>query len=160
MTAADGAAVPTPALAAAPRPGDALLVARSGPFRLLVPLDRVERVLPAALPAVRASSAGAAHPVVQVGEALLPVVFAEALLGAGEVRLRPGDQLLQLSDGGRRALLWIGAAEEVVPCRPLAPPPGPAPDLVAGYAEADGALAVLDVPGAVGLAHGAPREAP
>jgi len=153
-------AEPTPAGAdGAPRPGDALLVARSGAFRLLVPLGQVARVHPAALPAARPASGGAAHPVVQVGEALLPVLFAEALLGAGEARLRPGDQLLELADGARRALLWVSAVEQVVPFLPLPPPPGRRPDLVAGYAQADGALALLDVPGALALALAGSREA-
>jgi len=145
--------------AAAPSPGDALLVARSGAFRLLVPLERVARVLPAALPAARLSTDGPAHPVVRVGGALLPVLFAEALLGAGEAWLRPGDQLLQLQDHGRQALLWVSAVEEVVSCRPIAPPPGRHPDLVAGYAEADGALAVLDVARTVALALAGAAEA-
>lgn len=144
---------------APPRAGDALLVARSGPFRLLVPLGQVERVHPAALPAARLDCGGATHPVVRVGEALLPVLFAEALLGAGEAWLRPGDQLLHLTDGGRQALLWVSAVEEVVPCQPIPPPPGRRPDLVAGYAEADGPLAVLDVPRALSLALEGPREA-
>jgi len=49
MTTAElPAARPAPATPP-PRPGDALLVARSGPFRLLVPLGQVARVHPAAL---------------------------------------------------------------------------------------------------------------
>lgn len=146
--------------AAALRPGDPLLVARSGAFRLLVPLDDVGRVHPAALPAARLASDGLAMPVVGVGEALLPVLFAEALLGAGEAWLRPGDQLLELRARGGKALLWVSAVEEVVPCRPVAPPPGRRPDLVAGYADADGPLAVLDVDRAVSMALAGPGEAP
>ncbi len=153
MTPAD----PRPAPAPTPA-GEALLVARSGAFRLLVPLERVARVHPAALPAARLTSHGPAHPVVQVGEALLPVLFAEALLGSGEAWLRPGDQLLELLDGARRSLLWVSAVEEVVPCRPLPPPRGPAPDLVAGYSDADGPLAILDVGRAVALALSAAPE--
>lgn len=145
--------------AAAPHAGDALLVARSGPFRLLVPLLQVARVHPAALPVARLDSGGSAHPVVAVDGVLLPILFAEALLGADEARLRPGDQLLHLVDGPRQALLWVSAIEEVVPCQPVAAPPGRRPDLVAGYAEADGPLAVLDVARAVALALGGAREA-
>jgi len=98
---------------------------------------------------------------VRVDGALLPVLFAEALLGSGEASLRPGDQLLHLTDGARQALLWVSAVEEVVPCQPLASPPGRCPDLVAGYAEADGPLAVLDVPRPLALAldPAGPREA-
>lgn len=135
------------------RRGDALLVARSGAFRLLVPLASVERVLPAALPSVRPAVDGPAHPVVSVEGTLLPVLFAEALLGAIEVRLRPGDQLLQLREGARRALLWVSAVEEVVACAPLAPPRGARMELVRGFAEADGPLAVLDVASALALAE-------
>jgi CheW-like protein len=160
MTPAESAGPGTHPGTASPRPGDALLVARSGAFRLLVPLERVERVHPAALPAARLATDGPANPVVRVGGALLPVLFAEALLGAGEAWLRPGDQLLQLRDQGRQALLWVSAVEEVVSCRPIPPPPGRHPDLVAGYAEADGPLAVLDVERTVALALAGPREAP
>jgi hypothetical protein len=135
------------------------VLARSGPFRLLVPLERVERVLPAALPAARPTAGQPAHPVVSVGGRLLPVLFAEALLGAAEARLRPGDQLLQLTDGPRQALLWVNAVEEVVACQPLAPPADHRPGLVAGYAEAGGALAVLDVARALDLAGGPPEAA-
>ena len=153
-------AEPSPIGQAAPAPGDALLVARSGAFRLLLPLERVARIHPAALPAARLASDGPATPVVRVGDALLPVLFAEALLGGGEAWLRPGDQLVELTDGPRQALLWVSAVEEVVPCRPLPPPAGRRPDLVAGYAEADVPLAVLDVPRAVALALDAPGVAP
>lgn len=138
--------------------GDPLVKARSGPFRLLVPLDRVERVLPAALPTATPAAAGPAHPLVSVGGTLLPVLFAEALLGAAEVRLGPGDQLLQLKDGPRQALLWVSSVEEVVSCEPLAPPADHRPGLVAGYSDADGPLAVLDVARALALAT-APVEA-
>ena len=160
MTPAEPAGPGTQAVGAAPRPGDALLVARSGAFRLLVPLERVARVLPAALPTARLATEGPAHPVVQVGDDLLPVLFAEALLGAGEAWLRPGDQLLQLQDRGHQALLWVRAVGEGVGCRPIGPPPGRQPDLVAGYAEADGALAVLDVARTVDLALSGAPEAP
>ncbi len=141
-----------------PPRGVPLLLARSGHFRLLVPLSSVTRVLPAALPTARPAADGAAHPLVSVGGDLLPVLFAEALLGAAEARLRPDDHLLQLEDGGRRALLWVSAAEEVVPCQPLPAPPDHRLGLVAGYADAGGPLAVLDVTGALDLAA-APREA-
>lgn len=150
-----------PGGAAALRRGDPLVLARSGPFRLLVPLLSVARVLPAALPVARPASGPPAHPVVLVGGELLPVLFAEALLGAPAARLRPGDQLLQLRDGARQALLWVSAVEEVRACEPLAPPPGRQPDLVAGFSDADGPAAVLDVGRALSLARAdAPWEAP
>ncbi len=137
--------------AALPLRGDPLVLARSGAFRLLVPLEFVERVLPAALPTARPDTAGPAHPVVSVGGTLLPVLFAEALLGADEARLRAGDQLLQLRDGARQALLWVSAVEEVVGCEPLAAPADHRPGLVAGFSDADGPLAVLDVARALDL---------
>jgi hypothetical protein len=137
-----------------PPRGDPLVLARSGAFRLLVPLRNVERVLPAALPTARPAAQGRAHPVVSVGGTLLPVLFAEALLGATEARLRPGDQLLQLKEGAGQALLWVSAVEDVVACEPLAPPADHRPGLVAGFSEADGPLAVLDVGLALALAAG------
>jgi hypothetical protein len=109
-------------------------------------------VVQAALPALRPGAGARAHPVVAVRGALLPVLFAEALLGGDEVSLRPGDQLLLLRDGERRALLWVSALEEVLPFEPL-PPPAGAPDaLVAGWSSAPEPLAVLDVRRALDLA--------
>jgi len=154
----------TPAEVEAPgagtlRDGDPLVLARCGAFRLLVPLASVERVHPAALPVALPAAAAPAHPLVSVGGTLLPVLFGEALLGAGEARLLPGDQLLQLKDGSRQALLWVSAVEEVLAFQPLAPPPGPCPDLVAGFSGTDGPLAVLDVARALAQALGH-QEAP
>jgi len=139
------------ALPGALRPGDALVRLRSGAFRLLLPLDAVERVLPAALPAARPGADGPRHPVVSVGGSLLPVLFAEALLGEAEAQLRPEDQLLLLRHGEQRALLWVSAVEDVVPCRPLPDSPGPADDLLAGWSDADVPLGVLDVARLVAL---------
>src|SRR5512133_3548667 len=68
------------------RPGEELVTVRAAGWRLLVPLRAVERVLPAAMPAGRPASAATA-PVVAVGDALVPVVFAGALLGEREVQL-------------------------------------------------------------------------
>jgi hypothetical protein len=136
------------------------VLARCGAFRLLVPLASVERVHPAALPVALPAAVGRVHPLVSVGGTLLPVLFGEALLGAGEARLLPGDQLLQLKDGPRQALLWVSAVEEVLAFEPLAPPSGPRPDLVAAFSEAGGPLAVLDVGRALTLAQAfGPREA-
>jgi hypothetical protein len=135
-----------------PSRGDPLVLARSGAFRLLVPLENVEGVLPAALPTARPAAEGPVHPLVSVGGVLLPVLFAEALLGATQARLRPGDQMLQLKDGVRRALLWVSAVEDVVTCGPLAPPADHRPGLVAGYSDSDGPIAVLDVAHAIALA--------
>ncbi|HEX9049724.1 MAG TPA: chemotaxis protein CheW, partial [Anaeromyxobacter sp.] len=127
----------TPAGAPAPtsgdmlRPGDELVAVRAAGWRLLVPLRDVERVLPAAMPAARPALAAAA-PVVALGDDLVPVVFAAALVGEREVRLAAAHQMVLLAGGGRRALLWVDAVEDVVAHAP-APPPGGAragaPDL-------------------------------
>jgi hypothetical protein len=115
-------------------------------------MREVERVLPAAMPAARPST-GAAPPVVALGAALVPVVFAGALVGAREVRLEARQQMVLLSDGARRALLWVDAVEDVVPHAPAAAPPGSAaPDLVLAWSGADRPLAVLDVPRLLDLA--------
>jgi hypothetical protein len=126
-------------------PREELLVARAGPWRLLVPLRHVERIHPAALPAAR-PSAGAELPVLTIDGAALPVVFAAALLGADEARLAAGHQLVALGAGGRRALLWVDGIEDVVEHAPAASPPGPRGELVAGWSGQGTALAVLDVP--------------
>lgn len=129
------------------RPREELVAVRAGAWRLLVPLRHVERVLSAAMPAAR-PALGAAAPVIALGGALVPVVFAGALLGAEEERLEATDQMLLLSDGARRALLWVDAVDDVLPHVPAAPPPGGAArgDLVAAWSGADRPLAVLDVP--------------
>lgn len=121
---------------------------RSGPWRLLVPMRHVERVHAAALPAARPVATGAVAPVVAIGDELLPVVFAEALLGAAEVPLAAEHQMLLLAAEGRRALLWVDAAEEIVERVPVSPPSGAAApgSLVAGWSGAERPLAVLDVP--------------
>lgn len=126
------------------RPGEELVAVRAAGWRLLVPLRVVERVLQAAMPAARPAREAAA-PVVAIGDALVPVVFAGALLGEREVRLGAQQQMILLRDGGRRALLWVDAVEDVVAHAPAAPPPGDAPDLVLGWSGAERPLAVLDV---------------
>jgi len=136
------------------RAGEALVRVRCGAFGLLLPLAAVERILPAALPAA-APAAGGAHPLVSLGGELVPVLFGEALLGEPEARLRAEDQLLLLGAGGRHALLWVSAVEDVEPCRPLAPPPGGEGALVAGWSGDEAPLAVLDVARAVALARAA-----
>jgi chemotaxis signal transduction protein len=120
---------------------------------MLLPLRFVERVLGAALPTVRPSTSGDAAPVVAVGDALVPVIFADALLGADEARLKAQDQMVLLRHGGRRALLWVDAVEEVVEFAPAPPPPGAGEErVVAGYSGGDRPLAVLDVPTLLSLA--------
>lgn len=127
---------------------------RAGPWRMLVPLRAIERVHGAALPA-RAPGGGA--PVVSVEGALLPVVFAEALLGSPEATLAPDHQLLVLGDGDRRALLWVHAVEDVVEHAPASAPAGvAAAPLVAAWSGAEAPLAVLDVARLVALACAAP----
>jgi len=120
---------------------------------MLLPLRFVERVLGAALPAVRPSASGDAPPVVAIGRALVPVLFAVALLGADEARLGSADQMVLLRHGDRRALLWVDAVEEVVEFVPVPPPAGAVEErIVAGYSGGDRPLAVLDVPNLLQLA--------
>lgn len=145
--------------------GEDLVRVRAGAWRLLVPMRFVERIHGAALPAARPSGGAPAAPVVAVGpEELLPVVFAEALLGAAEVRLSAAQQMVQLGERGRRALLWVDAVEDVVGHAPRqAPPEGPGPDgLVACWSGDSLPLAVIDVPRLLELASGPPerKEAP
>lgn len=113
----------------------------------------VERVLSAAMPAARPARE-AAPPVVAVGEALLPVVFAAALVGEREVRLAAGQQMVLVRDRGRRALLWVDAVEDVVPHAPATPPAdGAARDLVLAWSGAERPAAVLDVARILDLVH-------
>lgn len=128
------------------QPGEELVSLRAGGWRLLVPLRHVERVLSAAMPAARPGTEPT-HPVLAVGEHLVPVVFASALVGAAEVRLAASDQLMILASGGRRAVLWVDAVEDVVLHAPAQAPPGSgAPDLVLAWSGTERPLAVLDVP--------------
>jgi chemotaxis signal transduction protein len=120
---------------------------------MLLPLRFVERVLSAALPAARPAASGDAAPVVAVGGALVPVLFADALLGADEARLGAEDQMVLLRHGERRALLWVDAVEEVVEFAPVPPPAGAGEErVVAAYSGASRPLAVLDVPRLLSLA--------
>jgi hypothetical protein len=135
-------------------PGEELVRVRAGAWRLLVPMRRVERVLGAALPAPPPAAGAAAPPLLAVGGELVPVVFAEALIGAHEVQLAPEHQMLLVRDGARRALLWVDAVEDVVEHAPVAPPapmaaaPG---DLVCGWSGTERSLPVLDVPSLLSL---------
>jgi hypothetical protein len=121
----------------------------------------VERIHGAAMPAARPSGGAPAMPVVALGpDELVPVVFAESLLGATEVRLVGSQQMIQLGDGRRRALLWVDSAEDVVdhvPRRAAAPDGGP-DGLVAGWSDETPPLAVLDVPRLLDLASGTPHR--
>jgi hypothetical protein len=135
------------------RPGEDLVAIRAAGWRLLLPLGAVERVLPAAQPAARPALEAAA-PVVAIGEDLVPVVFAAALVGEREVRLGAEQKMVLLAGGARRALLWVDAVEDVIPHVPAPAPPGAAaPELIAGWSGADRPLAVLDVPRLLELAR-------
>jgi hypothetical protein len=112
----------------------------------------VERVLGAALPAVSLAPAGDVPPVVAIGRTLVPVLFAEALMGASELALGASDQMILLRHGDRRALLWVGAVEEVVEFAPVPPPSGAERALVAAFSGAERPLAVLDIPHLLELA--------
>lgn len=133
------------------RPGEDLVAVRAGEWRVLVPMRYVEKVCGAALPAAVPSEGEPRPPVVSVAGELLPVVFAEALLGADEAVLEPADKMVLLHHAGRRALLWVSAAEEIVEFAPVARAP-PADGVLAGFSGADQALAVLDVPRVLDLA--------
>jgi hypothetical protein len=74
-------------------------------------------------------------------------------VGATEVRLAPDQQMVLLSAGGRRALLWVDAVEEVVTHGPASAPAGSGhADLVLAWSGAERPLAVLDVPRILALA--------
>ncbi len=135
-----------------PRAGEELVVVRAGEWRLLVPLRHVERVLPAAMPVARPSSVPTA-PAIALGETLVPVVFAQALVGSGEVRLALEHQMIVLADGDRRALLWVDGVEDIVVHAPVTAPAGTAPGSFAvGWSGAEQPLAVLDVPRILAIA--------
>ncbi len=134
-------------------PREELIVVRSGAWRFLVPTRHVERIHPAALPAALPST-GDASPVVALGDDLVPVVFAEALLGATEARLAKDHKMVLLSERRRRALLWVDAVEDVVEHAPVEKLDGSQEDLVAGWSGGDRALAVIDVSRLLDLAVG------
>jgi hypothetical protein len=106
----------------------------------------VQRLHEAALPTPLPALEGGAPAFLVVAEAPVPVFFAEALLGAERVVLHVEDKLVELGDGRRRALLWVGAVEQLVPYQPAGGPgmAMPAGALVAGWAAAPLALPVLD----------------
>ena len=116
-------------------------------------METVERVHGAALPALL-PGAGRPTPVVGVGGALVPVVFAAALLGAEEVPLRAADQMLLLRAGEDRVLLWVDAVEEVVEHAPVPPPAAAATELACAWSGVERPLAVLDVARLAALACG------
>lgn len=134
---------------------------RAGPWRLLVPMRHVERVLPAAMPAGRPGPSPVS-PAVALEGALVPVVFARALLGAGEVRLSGSDQMVLLSDGALRSVLWVDAVEDVVahaPAEGRGQEGNASPGAFSlAWSGPERPLAVLDVPGV--LAAGAPEGGP
>jgi hypothetical protein len=134
---------------------------RAGAWRLFLPMRFVERIHGAALPAARPSGGVPASPVVALGpDDLVPVVFAEALLGAVEVRLAASQQMVLVGEGTRRALLWVDSVEDVVEHVPReAPAADGGPDgLVAGWSGESLPLAVLDVPRLLDLASGPPER--
>ncbi len=136
-------------------PGEDLVVARAGSWRLLVPMRHVERVHEASLPSAVPSGGDPSSPMMALGEELVPVVFCDALFGAAEVHVGAEDKMMLLSEDGRRVFLWVSAAEEVVAYEPVAEGRTPL-DLAAGFSGRDLPLAVLDVPG---LLHRACRPA-
>ncbi len=143
--------MPTGSASLALRAGEDLVVVRAGEWRVLVPMRYVERVCGAALPAAVPSEASPRPPVISVAGELLPVMFAQGLLGADEAVLEPEDKMVLLRHAGRRALLWVSAAEEIVEFAPVAHGP-PSGGVLAGFSGADEAMAVLDVPRVLDLA--------
>ncbi|MGC4117131.1 MAG: chemotaxis protein CheW [Myxococcales bacterium] len=138
-------------------PGELLVQVRCGFWRVLVPLRQVERVLPAALPGALPSSAPGALPVVNLAGEPLPLILGEVLLGAERVSLRQSDQMLCLTDGTRRALLWVSAAEDLIPWEPA---PAPATgEFLAGFHRSAG-VAVLDIFQLLDAVSAAPRPMP
>ncbi len=134
------------------RPREELLVIRAGAWRFLVPSRHVERVLPAALPGAIPAAGGA------LCADLVPVVFAEALFGAKLARLAPDHKIVLLSEGRRRAFLWVDAVEDVVEHAPVEAPAW-REELVAGWSGGERTLAVIDVSRLLDLAVG-PAEEP
>lgn len=144
---------PAPPVSDALSPREELVQVRASAWRVLLPMRFVERVLGAALPAVRPMNGAHAPPVVALAGALVPVLFADALLGAEEVSIDAADQMVLLRRGDRRALLWVDAVEAVVEFSPVPPPPGTAErSVVAAFSGGERPLAVLDVPRLLELA--------
>ncbi|MBI5545207.1 MAG: chemotaxis protein CheW [Deltaproteobacteria bacterium] len=125
------------------QPGEPLVQVRCGPWRALIPLRYVERVLAAALPTALPTASPGALPVVSLAGQSVPVLFGEALLGAERVALHQGDQMICLNDGVRRALLWVSAAEDILPCEAA---PGTPPGEFSAALQGAGGTAVLDIP--------------
>jgi hypothetical protein len=138
-------ATPSGAFASGIAPGEDLVLARSIHWRLLVPMRHVERIYGAVLPAVVPSAGAPSHPLVSIGGTMVPIVFCDALLGAESVTLAASDVMILLRHEARRALLWVCAAEEVVPFEPLATDVA-LPALALAFSGRDHAHAVLDVP--------------
>lgn len=131
-------------------PGEPLVVVRSGPWRLLLPMRHVERVYEAALPSAVPSRDGAAPPLLVIAGAPLEVFFVQTLFGAKEIRLRAEDKVVLLRVGERRAVLWVDAVEELVPfepCQRALDGAAPRSEFVAAICAAPTPLAVLDVLG-------------
>jgi hypothetical protein len=128
-----------------------LVVIRAGTWRMLVPVQHVLRIHPAAMPAARPSATPRA-PVVAVEGDLLPVAFAAALAGAGSIDLAGHHQLVELGACGLRGLLWVDAAEDVIAYETPAGAP-PTEGLVAGWSGVERPLPILDVPRLLGILH-------
>lgn len=122
-----------------------LVVVRAGHWRMLLPVCHVQRIHPAALPTARPGSPAQA-PVVAVDGALIPVAFASALAGASSVEMRAHHQMVELAAGELRGLLWVDAAEDVVPLEPVQVDGAGGGALVAGWSGAARPLPIVDVP--------------
>lgn len=124
-----------------------LVLVRAGAWRFLLPIRFIRRIHPAALPTARPAPEPVA-PVIAVEGELLPVAFAAALAGVAgtaAIELAPQHQVVELAADGRRGLLWVDAAEDVVPHEP-AGGSRPPEALIAGWSGAERPLPILDVP--------------
>ncbi len=140
-------------------PGDDLVLARGARWRLLIPMRHVERIHGAALPAVVPSTGSPSPALVSIGGSMVPILFYDALLGADSVTLAGSDMMILLHHEGRRALLWVSAAEEVVPFEPLATDAA-LPALALAFSGRDRPHAVLDVPKLLDLTFAPAAETP
>lgn len=128
-------------------PGEPLAIVAIGPWRMLLPLRFIERVLQAAMPVALPSGDGEAAAMVRLENALVPVVFGAGLLGAEDVALSTEAKMVLLKGEAGRAIFWVDAVEDVVPYQPFegeVPLPGFIRDWVQGFSEGYPALAVVN----------------
>lgn len=124
-----------------------LAVVRVGAWKLALPLRAVQQVFSAAMPTAVPSNRPTPAMAVRIGDELVPVAFAAALLGVEQLTMRPEDKMVLLDADGGRVVLWVDAVEEIVPYEPLqgrVEVPGADGGWVAGFSAGEHAMAVLD----------------